>query len=127
MAVEEEERMGRRQILNPVSTLFTRVRNVIFVIQIVNVLLFSPFSFLWQYFWDNTGLWALGRIGNETAIGSENREVHLSGPFIRLGLVHCYRLGVQRGLTVWSGGSTNAFIILMVMTMSIIIFNTLAQ
>ena len=26
------------------------------------------------------------RIGNETAIGSENRESHLSGPFIRLGL-----------------------------------------
>ena len=33
--------------------------------------------------------------------------------------VHCYRRRVQRGLTVWSGGSTNAFIIIRIsMTMS---------
>ena len=91
MGVEGEERMGCRQILNPVSTLFIRVRNVIFVIQIVNVLLFPLFHSCGRaIFPGQCGTVGQGRIANETAIGSENREVHLSGPFIRVG-VHCYR------------------------------------
>ena len=91
MGVEGEERMGCRQIQNPISTLFIRVRNVIFVIQIVNVLFFPLFHSCGRaIFPGQCGTVGQGRIANETAIGSENREVHLSGPFIRVG-VHCYR------------------------------------
>ena len=43
-----------------------------------------------QFFRGQCGTVGQGRIANETAIGSENREVHLSGPFIRVG-VHGYR------------------------------------
>ena len=107
MQAEREEQMGLRRTLNPASTLFTRVRNVI---KIVNVLLFSPFSFLSNF---SGTMRALG-LAMKPQLDLRRERSICRGHLSDWG-VHCYTLlPCAEGInSLVGGGSTNAFIVIL--------------
>ena len=78
-----------------------------------------------QFFRDNAGLWGKEGLPMKPQLDLRTERSICRGHLSELGCT--VTDGVQRGLTVWSAGSTNAFIILMVMNLSIIIIDALPQ
>ena len=113
MQVEREEQMSLHRTLNPASTLFIRVRNVT---EIFNVSLFSLFhSCGGKFFLDNVEL----GLAMKPQLDLRTERAICRGHLSDRGAL----LQTRRGLTAWSGGSTNAFII--ILTMSVVINDAL--